>query len=49
MKKVAGTHGVRSSDFFHTNVSLLKIGLLTSFLALFPSKALLELYPKLFA
>ena len=65
MKKVAGTHGVRSSDFFHTHliifsrnsssykilvlcVSLLKIGLLANFLALFPSKAFLELYPILF-
>ena len=65
MEKVAGTHGVRSSDFFHTNrynfsrnsssykilvlcVSLLKIGLLANFLALFPSKAFLELYPILF-
>ena len=29
-------------------VSLLKIGLLANFLALFPSKAFLELYPILF-
>ena len=65
MKKVAGTHGVQYSDFFHTHliifsrnsssyktlvlcVSLLKIDLLADFLALFPCKAFLELYPILF-
>ena len=65
MKKVAGTHGVQYSNFFHTHliifsrnsssyktlvlcVSLLKIGLLADFLALFPGKAFLELYPILF-